>query len=161
MLIFLPFSPCPFPTSHLLSLQVQVNIFCMFSNLYLSNIYPVSCIKARGVRLSPDLLFFWMHFSGEKEMDEIFDCPWKYRWGCCEFNLMTICGFSLFFFFSFFDESPHIFLRVFNYYLTEVYMKCTFKKGITNCLEILAWIGNSKYLFEKKLLKHLVEGKIK
>lgn len=58
------------------------------------------------------------------------------------------------------DESPRVFLRVFNYSLTEVYMKCTFKKGIKNCLEILACIGNSKYLFEK-MLKHFTGGKNK
>lgn len=64
-IIFLLFSPLP--PSHLLSLQVQVSIFYVFCNFYLTNVCPISYKKARGVRLLSDLLFFWMLlFSGEK-----------------------------------------------------------------------------------------------
>lgn len=118
---FFLFSPL---LSHLLNLQVQVSIFYIFYNLCLSNICPISYIKTRGVRLLSDLLFFWMLlFSGEKEMDEMFDYPWKYRWGCCDFILkMTILGG-----FPFFGELLYVFLTVVHYCLTcSIYIKCTF-----------------------------------
>lgn len=116
----------------------------------MSNICPVSCIKARGVRLSPDLLFFWIaSFLWGKRNGWNIWLPMK-----VQVRLLWV--------------QPHDYLWMnlhvyFLEFLITLWLKYIWNVLLKKNHELLrnACIGNSKYLFEKKIVKAFTGGKNK